>query len=358
MLKSVIFSGGGSGGHTIPAMTLIKALRKISPDLKIYYIGGKGSFEEELVTPLVDKYYPISTGKLRRYFSVENFKDVFRVLLGIIQSTFILLRFSSKNSLLFSTGGFVSVPAVIGAFITRKRIVVHEQTARAGLANRIASKFADEILLSFEDKAGFFPKGKKRVVGYPVRDECFTEEVEKIVFNGKDFTHWDKPIIFVTGGGNGAELINQMIFDLRKSLEDRYTIIHQVGKNFIHKYGPHKSENYLPMAFVGKEMIDLFKMAEIVISRAGAGTVSELLALKKKSIFIPLKIAQNNEQLYNAKEAEESLGSVIITEDEFDQETLLQAIGELDGKRVVAKSDIASSKNPVDVICHTILKAR
>jgi len=327
-MKNIIFTGGGSGGHVVPALTLIDKLRRSGKieQLNYFYIGGRNSIERNLVSEIFISYKPIFTGKLRRYFSVENFLDIFKIGLGLVQSFFYLLKFSNKNTLVFATGGFVSVPVVIAAWLTGKTIYIHEQTSRVGLANKICSKFSKKVFVSFEDSLKFFPKDKTELSGYPVRDEIFNDKINEILINKIHINKVQKPILFITGGGNGSVLLNDLIQVNLNELKKDYFIIHQVGKNFIENFGKLEDENYLPVAFIGKEMIDLLKISKVIISRAGAGTVSELMALNKRSIFIPLKIAQKNEQYHNAINARKQCNSIIIIEDELEQTDLPAAI--------------------------------
>ncbi len=313
--NNIVFVGGGSGGHVMPAITLIKKLKE-DDSFSISYIGGRAGIERELISKLSIPYYPIFTGKLRRYLSLENLIDIFKVMVGIFQSIFILIRFPRKT-LVFSTGGFVSVPVVIAAKLTFKTVFIHEQTSRVGLANKIASFFADKVFISFEESKNFFPEGKTYLTGYPLRAECFIPTFPNLDFSGKPLNSISKPIMFVTGGGNGSYLMNQLVKNNLEVLKNKYFIIHQVGKSYEEEFKQYHDDSYFSAAFFDKEIIPLFKKAKIVISRAGAGTVCELLALRKKSIFIPLKIAQKNEQFHNAMEAQRKLGSLILTEDEI-----------------------------------------
>ncbi|WP_164848466.1 UDP-N-acetylglucosamine--N-acetylmuramyl-(pentapeptide) pyrophosphoryl-undecaprenol N-acetylglucosamine transferase [Halobacteriovorax sp. HLS] len=322
-MRKIVFTGGGSGGHVMPAITLIKKLKE-SGNWDISYIGGKNGIERSLISEFDIPYKAIFTGKLRRYFSFENFLDLFKVGLGFLQSFFSFISMPS-NTLVFATGGFVCVPVVIAAKLTGKKVFIHEQTSRVGLANKICSKFADTIFVSFEESIEFFPRYRTKVSGYPLRDECYNTHIETKEIQGFPLIS-DKPLLFVTGGGNGSLLLNNLIKSDLEELNSRFRIIHQVGKNFIEEFLPFKSEDYLPVAFVGSEMIDIMKSSEIVISRSGAGTVCELLALKKRSIYIPLKIAQKNEQFHNAMEAHRKLGSLVISEDELPNMSIIEIL--------------------------------
>lgn len=324
---NLIFTGGGSGGHVIPALTIIKEFESLK-EYQIYYVGGENSIEKDLLKITNLTYIAIKTGKLRRYFSIQNFLDIFKIFFGLLQSICFLIRFRSKTTLIFSTGGFVSVPMVVAGFLLRKKIYIHEQTSRVGLANKLASKLASKIFISFEDSRAFFPAQKTFYSGYPLRDSCFDNKIGQVVLDGKNINSISKDILFITGGGNGAQILNVMIKDHLEQLKKRFFIIHQVGKNFINEYQQFNDDNYLAMPFVGEEIIELYKMAKVVISRAGAGTVCELLALSKRSIFIPLKIAQKNEQFFNALEAQKILNSKIIIEDDLKKIDIVSTIEE------------------------------
>lgn len=326
--KSLIFTGGGSGGHVMPGLTIIKKINQ-SDEFDIHYIGGISSIERELVADYNLTYHPIHTGKLRRYLSIENLKDISRVFLGFIDSFKVLWKFDRKKTLVFSTGGFVSVPVVLAAKLLRFKVFIHEQTSRVGLANKICSIFADRVFISFEDSFKYFDESKTYFSGYPLREECYSEEIRPVKINGQLINATTLPILFITGGGNGSQLINKLIEKNLTYLTARYLVIHQTGKTFFNDYNKLKSENYIPLSFVGPEMIDLFKLATITISRSGAGTVSELIAVGKKSIYVPLKIAQKNEQFYNALEAHKKLGSLIIEEKELNDESFLAALDEV-----------------------------
>lgn len=322
--NTLIFTGGGSGGHVMPALTLIQELKKMNCDIQ--YIGGYESIERDLVKPYHITYHPIHNGKLRRYLSVENMKDIFKVLIGTLQAFFLLMKFKRQSTLIFSTGGFVSIPVVVAGWLQGKRIYIHEQTSRVGLANKIASFFANKVFISFEESKKFFPVNKTVFSGYPLRDECFSDEVKDVVINGKSLLQIQKPIMFITGGGNGSLLLNELIKRNLAELKKSYFIIHQVGKAFAEEYQKLNGDDYVALPFVGPEIIDLFKLSTVTLSRSGAGTVCELIAIGKKSIYVPLKIAQKNEQYFNAVEAKNKLGSIIIEEKDLTDQSFLESL--------------------------------
>jgi UDP-N-acetylglucosamine--N-acetylmuramyl-(pentapeptide) pyrophosphoryl-undecaprenol N-acetylglucosamine transferase len=329
----VFFTGGGSGGHVIPALTLIEELRK-NGDTEVRYIGSYDGIEANLVNPRGIKYYGVSSGKLRRYFSWKNFTDFFRVIKGFTQSAIIMLRSRfSRRCLVFSTGGFVSLPVVYAAKLMGIKVFIHEQTSRAGLANKLASLVADKVFISFEDSRKFFPASKTIFSGYPIRAEIRSKQARPLKLKGRSLDRQDRPILFVTGGGNGSKLINDLVRKNLTDLKNKYLVIHQVGKKFIESFLDEEDESYICLSFIGDEMVELLKRSHIVISRAGAGTVCELLALKKRSILIPLKIAQKNEQYWNAVEAVKKLNSLIIEEDEVKGLDLIKLIESFESEK-------------------------
>lgn len=326
--KILVFTGGGSGGHVMPALTILKKVNQDS-SFDVHYIGGIASIERELVADYQLTYHPIHTGKLRRYISMDNLKDIGRVFLGLVDAFKVLWKFPRKGTLIFSSGGFVSVPVVIAAKLQRKKVFIHEQTSRVGLANKVCSQFADRVFISFEDSFKYFDESKTHFSGYPLREECYSEEIKPVFIRGIRINDSQKPILFVTGGGNGAQLINKLILKNLAFLSQKYLIVHQTGKSFFSEYDQLKSDDYLPVPFIGPEMIDLFKLATVTVSRSGAGTVCELIAVGKKSIFVPLRIAQKNEQFFNALEAHKKLGSMIIEEKELNDKSFLGALEEI-----------------------------
>ena len=331
MKKIVIFTGGGSGGHVVPALSLIEELQGRG-DWEIRYIGSKRGVERQWVEGRGIPYHPVATGKLRRYWSVENMVDIFRLLGGFLQAFIFLSGFRRRETLLFSTGGFVAVPAILAAWLGRKKIYLHEQTSQAGLANRIGAVFADRIFVTFESSKKFFPAQRVCVSGYPLRRECFDLHVRSRVFCGVDLSQVNKPVLLVTGGGNGSRLINEKVRESLELLVSKYFVVHQVGIPFEEEYRGLAREGYLPMGLVEENMIDLYKMAHIVLSRAGAGTVCELMALGKRSIFVPLAIAQKSEQYHNAQEARERLGSWVVEEKDFVGRDLVALLESFEGE--------------------------
>lgn len=353
MSKTLVFTGGGSGGHVMPALTIIK---KVNAEgrYNIHYIGGIASIERDLVKDYNLTYHPIHTGKLRRYLSLENLKDVLRIVLGLFDSLKVLSHFNKKETLIISTGGFVSVPVVLAGRLLGKKIFIHEQTSRVGLANRICSFFANKVFISFEESFNYFDRSKTFYSGYPLREDCYTETINPVTINGRLLNNSTKPIMFITGGGNGAQLINKLIERNFSLLTERFVVVHQVGKTFIDHYKKLNHPDYIPLAFVGPEMIDLMKLATVTVSRSGAGTVCELIAVGKKSIYIPLRIAQKNEQFHNALEAQKKLGSIVIEEKDLNDEVFLKAVYDIGTINPMVK---VQTQNGLDYLINEIHQA-
>jgi UDP-N-acetylglucosamine--N-acetylmuramyl-(pentapeptide) pyrophosphoryl-undecaprenol N-acetylglucosamine transferase len=343
--KHILFSGGGSGGHVIPARTLIQELQGNS-DIQISYIGSTKGIERKVMRDIGVSYSPIRTGKLRRYLSVQNLLDVFNIILGISQSLLILLK--NRPKLIVLTGGFVIVPVAVAAFLLRIPMVLHEQTTRIGLANKLASYLVKKVMISFPSSAQFLPKDKTMLTGYPVRDILFSAQTPNSKVQEVNLDEITKPILFVTGGGNGSELLNQFVRSHFERLTEKYFVFHQTGRDHVEKYKDLDSTNYMPLGFMGDEYIEILKRSACIVSRSGAGTVAELLAIGKSSIYVPLKIAQKNEQYHNAMEAHDLLESIVISEDDFDNEqAVLEQVLAFEMK---TKKPISLEENPKNKI--------
>lgn len=353
-MKVIFFTGGGSGGHFLVSKVLIEQMRKTTHH-QVFYIGGRNSIEEYLCKKLNIPYFPISTGKFRRYFSWKNFTDLVNIFLGFLQSSMILFQYSQKDSIVVSTGGFVSIPLVFAAFILRKKIYIHEQTTRVGLSNKISSYLAEKIFISFKCSEKYFPQHKVIYSGYPVRPSCFVKSIAEIVIDGLRI-NLQKNMLFITGGAHGSKFLNDLILKYLSPLKETYFILHQVGKNHIEQFLPYRDKRYLPVDFLGDEIIDIYKLSSLIISRSGAGTVSELLTLQIRSLYIPLRIAQKNEQYFNAKEAEKRCASLIVTEEEMNGSDLISILETFKKKKPQEQCTDQVTKNAESIILDVILK--
>ncbi|HOJ64742.1 MAG TPA: undecaprenyldiphospho-muramoylpentapeptide beta-N-acetylglucosaminyltransferase [Spirochaetota bacterium] len=337
----IAVTGGGSGGHVMPALSVIKRLKRYSQekdiDFSIIYIGSKNGIEKDLVLKNNIDYFEISTGKLRRYISAKNFTDIFRISKGLFDSLKIFKN--AKPDLLFSTGGFVSVPPVIAANLKKIPIIIHEQTVDAGLANKIASRFANFVALTFEESKKYFPQKKVILTGIPLRDEIFEGEKDKayLKFNLTK----ELPTIYFTGGGLGCHILNQAAMVIIPDLLDKCNVVFQTGNaNDGKDYkellelkeslsADKKKGKFILYNFITEDLPDILAVTDLAIARSGAGTVNEFMALKIPAIFIPLAIATKQEQLKNAMIDVKAGGAEIVEEKDLTPIVLLKKIEDI-----------------------------
>lgn len=320
----IVMTGGGSAGHVTPNLALIPKLRKLGYDIE--YIGTQNGIERTIIEKENIKYNVVSTGKLRRYFDVKNFTDPFRVIKGIYQSKKLLKEI--KPNIVFSKGGFVSVPVVIGAYLNNIPVVSHESDITPGLANKICLPFCTKICVTFPETLKSIKKGKGIITGTPIRESLLKGSKIKGLricgFNG------EKPVLLIIGGSLGSKFINDLIRRNIDELLRHYDIIHICGKNNLDKRLENK-KGYNQYEYVNKELPDFMNAADLVISRAGANVIFELLALKKPNILIPLSSrASRGDQILNAKSFQNRGLSIVIQEEELNDIVLLEKIKELE----------------------------
>ncbi len=324
----IIVTGGGTGGHIFPVVSVIDELRKRGIK-DVTWIGVKNGRERDVAKSINVDFKGISAGKLRRYFSLKNFTDVFKILFGIIKSIFLIKRL--KPIVVFAKGGFVSVPPVIAAYINRVPVVIHESDIIPGLATKINSRFADYICVSFKKTCDYF-KGKKVVfTGNPIRHVIKNANPNR----GKRFLDFkeDLPIVFIVGGSLGALSINKAVWDMVKTGDLPFNIVHQCGTGNLND--GLKNRRYKQFEFIESEIGDVIAASDLVVSRAGAGAIYEFSYLKKAMILVPLpRTKSRGEQIKNAKYLKDRGASVIIYDDELNGKTLLNSIKALldDGK--------------------------
>ena len=315
---TVAFTGGGTGGHIYPGLAVADALRtlyeKEGKKVSILWIGSSSGMDKKIVEsatgsdgkPPVDVFYGVPSGKLRRYFSLQNVIDVFKIILGCICSFFILIK--NRPSFIFSKGGFVSVPPCFAAKLLKIKVFTHECDYTPGLATRINSRFASKILLSYKETAGFFPlrlKSKTEAVGNPVRPVFYNAEPEA----GMKFLNLERkelPVLLVMGGSLGARQINELVYKKLDWLCSHFIVVHQTGdKNFsdaAFEKTPAIEKNYHPYPFIYSEMPHVMALSDIVLSRAGANSIWECAVLAKPMILIPLTGAgTRGDQVDNAE---------------------------------------------------------
>lgn len=319
-MKRIVLTGGGTAGHVTPNLALLPYLKE--KGCEVNYIGSYDGIEKGLIEAAGVPYYGISSGKLRRYFDPKNFSDPFKVLKGFFEARKLLKKL--KPDVVFSKGGFVSVPVVLAAKTRRIPCVIHESDITPGLANKICIPMAKKICANFPETMKYLPEDKAVLTGTPIREELF--KGNKIA--GLDFCGFtaNKPVIMIVGGSTGAAALNEAVRNLLPTLLRDYQIIHLCGKGkAADEYN--NAEGYRQFEYVSKEMKDLFAAADLVISRAGANSICELLALRKPHILVPLSAAASRgDQILNAESFEHQGFSYVLQEENLTNDTLLRAI--------------------------------
>lgn len=352
-MKRIILTGGGTAGHVTPNIALIPRLQEEGYD--IHYIGSYNGIEKKLIEDMRIPYHGISSGKLRRYFDVRNFSDPFRVLKGYGEAA--RLMKSLKPDVVFSKGGFVSVPVVMAAKNHKIPAIIHESDMTPGLANKLCIPSAVKICCNFPEAMEHLPKDKAVLTGTPIRQELFRgDPIDAIRFTGLEA---NKPTILVVGGSTGSVKVNEAVRDCLDKLLDTYQIIHLCGKDKVDPAYANRS-GYVQYEYIKKELSSLLALADLVISRAGANAICELQALAKPNILIPLgSNASRGDQILNAESFQNQGFSHVILEENLNQETLLEAVSEVYEHRNQYKEAMESSEmsNSIDIIIGLINQA-
>ena len=352
-MKRIVLTGGGTAGHVTPNIALIPKLKEAGFD--IHYIGSYEGIEHTLITDLGIPYYGISSGKLRRYIDVKNLSDPFRVLKGYAQARGLLKKL--KPDVIFSKGGFVSVPVVLAAKRRKIPVIIHESDMTPGLANKICIPAASRVCHNFPETAKYLPEGKAVLTGSPVRGELFSgspDEGRKLCGFGTG-----KPVLLVTGGSLGSAVINRAVRSRLDDILERYQIIHLCGKGNAAEELRGK-KGYMQFEYAGAELPHLFAAADIVISRAGANAICELLALRIPNILIPLSLAASRgDQILNAESFAKQGFSKVIMEEDLTAERLLEAVNEVyaDRQKYVRAMEGSRQLDSVRTIMDLILEA-
>jgi len=318
----IVLTGGGTAGHVVPHLALLPELRSRGWDVS--YLGSAG-IEKELALRAGIPFHQISVGKLRRYFSWRNFSDLFKVAWGLLQSLAVLLRL--RPDVVFSKGGFVSVPVAVAARLLGIPVVAHESDVTPGLANRMIVPFATRILYSFPESAQHLPSKKAVLVGTPVRAELFRGERGR-GFDLCGFSQEEtKPVVLIMGGSQGATKINNAVSAALPRLLERYRIIHLAGRG---KLTGAVTSGYKVFDFVSGELADLLAASEFVVSRSGANSIFELLALKKPMLLIPLEEGSRGDQIVNAKSFHKKGWANTLSERSLSTDNLIGALAKLE----------------------------
>ena len=319
-MKKIVLTGGGTAGHVTPNIALIPYLKKEGYD--VYYIGSNGGMEEELIKKCGIPYYGVSSGKLRRYFDKKNFSDIFKVLKGILQSKHIIKKI--KPDVVFSKGGFVAVPVVVGAALNKVNVVCHESDITPGLANKLAMPFTKAVCTTFPEAVKHIKDNKGIHTGTPIRDMLFKGSKEK-GFEMCGFSG-NKPVILIMGGSQGSVKVNNSVRELLGKLLPKYDIVHLCGKGNLDENLNNK-EGYKQFEYVSDELPNLFAMADMVISRAGSNAICEFLALHKPMLLIPLgKNASRGDQILNAQSFKKQGFAEVIDEEKMTKGSLFDTI--------------------------------
>ena len=352
-MKRIILTGGGTAGHVTPNIALIPKLKELGYDIQ--YIGSYEGIEKELIEPFGIPYHGISSGKLRRYFSVQNFTDPFRVIKGFGEARKLIKDL--KPDVIFSKGGFVSVPVVLAGKKCKVPVIIHESDMTPGLANKIAIPSASKVCYNFPETLENLPKGKAVLTGSPIRQELLSgNKIAAMDMCG--FTA-DKPVILVIGGSLGSVIVNNAVREALPELLNHFQIIHLCGKGKTDE-SLKNTKGYCQFEYIKNELRDIFALADIVISRAGANAICELLALRKPNLLIPLSAkASRGDQILNARSFERQGFSLVIEEEELSKDSLLQAVQNLYDNRSTFMDAMRSSgqQDSIDTIIGLIEEA-
>lgn len=321
--KRILFTGGGTAGHVIVNLALIPTFYK--EGWEIDYIGSKDGIEKELIAQLdYVTYHSISTGKLRRYMSKENFKDPFKVLKGIFQSWSIMGK--RKPRIIFSKGGFVSVPVILASRLRGIPAIIHESDYTPGLANKLAIPFAKKVLATFEETLEYLPEKKREYIGAIVRKELFEGNKK----SGLDFLKFttEKPVLLIMGGSGGSERINESVHKGLPELLKTFQVVHICGKDKIDE--EYKQAGYVQYEYINEELNNIFAATDYVLSRAGANSIFEFLSLRIPMLLVPLGLqASRGDQIVNAKSFADKGYARVIEDASLTTEVLVNELKEL-----------------------------
>ena len=353
-MKKIILTGGGTAGHVTPNLALLPSLKKAGYEIR--YIGSYQGIERKLIEGAGIPYDGISSGKLRRYFSVQNFTDPFRVLKGFGEAKRLIKEL--QPDVIFSKGGFVSVPVVLAGKHNKVPTIIHESDMTPGLANKIAIPSATKVCCNFPETLEHLPKDKAVLTGSPIRQELLSGN--RIA--AMDLCHFsaDKPVILVIGGSLGSVAVNNAVRLALPELLEHFQIVHLCGKGKVDD-SLTSMKGYTQFEYIKDELRDIFALADIVISRAGANAICELLALRKPNLLIPLSAnASRGDQILNARSFERQGFSMVLEEEELTKESLLEAVRKLynDRSRFMDAMRDSNQQNSIDTIIDLIENSR
>ena len=319
-MKKIILTGGGTAGHVTPNIALIPALKQLG--YEISYIGSYTGIEKGLIEQEGIPYYAIDSGKLRRYFDIKNFSDPFHVVHGFAQAELLLRKL--KPDVVFSKGGFVSVPVVLAAKTLKIPAIIHESDMTPGLANKLSFPSSVKVCCNFPETVQYLPEGKGVHTGTPIREQLLAGDPEKArSFCGLSGT---KPVLMIIGGSQGSVAVNQAVRRILPRLLEKFQVIHLCGKGHLESSLDH-TEGYRQYEYIREQLPDLFALADVVISRAGANAIFELLSLRKCALLIPLPSSSSRgDQLLNAESFRKQGFSEVLKEEEITDDLLFDSI--------------------------------
>ncbi len=322
-MKKIILTGGGTAGHVTPNLALLPSLKEAGYEVR--YIGSYQGMERKLIENAGIPYDGISSGKLRRYFDIKNFTDPFRVIKGYAEARRLLKRY--KPDVVFSKGGFVAVPVVLAAKHYKIPTIIHESDMTPGLANKICIPSAAKVCCNFPETLKYLPKDKAILTGSPIRAELLKGDRA----SGLAYTHLkgDKPVLLIIGGRLGSVAVNTAVRRVLPRLLPSFQIIHICGKGNLDE-SLISTEGYMQYEYVDAPLKHLFAAADIVVSRAGANSICELLALRKPNLLIPLSAAASRgDQILNANSFAKQGFSKVLEEEAITDDALCDAVTEL-----------------------------
>ena len=322
-MKRIVLTGGGTAGHVTPNIALLPRLKELGYD--VHYIGSYNGIEKTLIEDCQIPYYGISSGKLRRYFDLKNFSDPFKVLKGFSEAAKLLKKL--KPDVVFSKGGFVSVPVVLAAKQQHIPVIIHESDMTPGLANKLSIPAASKVCCNFPETIAHLPKGKAVLSGSPIREELLSGSRKKALqFTGLTGT---KPVLLIIGGSLGSVVVNEAVRSILPKLLKKFEIIHLCGKGKLDQTLT-AMNGYVQYEYISEELKDLFALSDIVISRAGANSICEFLALRKPALLIPLSAAASRgDQILNAHSFEKQGYAAVLEEEQLNGDTLYDALTSL-----------------------------
>ncbi|NBI72613.1 undecaprenyldiphospho-muramoylpentapeptide beta-N-acetylglucosaminyltransferase [Clostridiaceae bacterium] len=345
-MKKIILTGGGTAGHVTPNLALLPTLQK--EEFEIHYIGSYNGIERRLIEETGIPYDGISSGKLRRYFDLKNFSDPLRVLKGYAEALKLMKKY--KPDVIFSKGGFVAVPVVMAAKHYKIPVIIHESDMTPGLANKICIPSAKKVCCNFPETLKYLPDDKAVLTGSPIRQELLCGDR----LAGLQYTHLsaELPVILIIGGSLGSVTVNQAIRNILPEILKKFQVIHICGKGHLDE-SLIGTKGYVQYEYVDKPLRHLFAAADLVISRAGANSICEILALRKPNILIPLSAsASRGDQILNANSFAKQGFSTVLEEDVLTPDTLRHAVTETYKNRDMFIEQMAKShlNNAVETI--------